>query len=154
VIEAALRNRTVRNGFSVAGVGMLRWADRDAIAVAADFLLTEENVHTTVVYGLLGAEDGREVVSGSLRTTSSTMAVDQFLKEALGSDPRGRPYGGGRQRAGGFEIDVGFLKGDEGDGEQARMKWELFDRRIRRRIFERAGAGEACCEAGEREEEE
>jgi nanoRNase/pAp phosphatase (c-di-AMP/oligoRNAs hydrolase) len=154
LIEAALRNRTVRNGVSVAGVGMLRWSERDAIAVAADFLLTEENVHTTVVYGLLGAEDGREVVSGSLRTTSSTMAVDQFLKEALGSDPRGRPYGGGRQRAGGFEIDVGFLKGDEGDGEQARMKWELFDRRIRRRIFERAGAGEACCEAGEREEEE
>jgi nanoRNase/pAp phosphatase (c-di-AMP/oligoRNAs hydrolase) len=154
VIEAALRSRTVRNGFCVAGVGVLRWSDRDAIAVAADFLLTEENVHTTVVFGLLGAEDGREVVSGSLRTTSSTMAVDHFLKEALGNNAQGRPYGGGRRRAGGFEIDVGFLKGDEGDGEQARMKWELFDSRIRRRIFQQAGAGEECCKAGEREEEE
>jgi nanoRNase/pAp phosphatase (c-di-AMP/oligoRNAs hydrolase) len=140
VIEAALHNRTVHAGFSVSGVGPMRWADRDAIAVAADFLLTEENVHTTVVYGLLSAEDGREVISGSLRTASSTMTVDQFLKEALGADAGGRHYGGGRRLAGGFEIDVGFLKGDEGDGEQEPMKWALFDRRIRRRIFQRAGA--------------
>ena len=60
--EAALHARTVRNGFSIAGVGYVRWADRDAIPVAADFLLTEENVHTSIVYGLLGEEDGREVV--------------------------------------------------------------------------------------------
>jgi nanoRNase/pAp phosphatase (c-di-AMP/oligoRNAs hydrolase) len=139
VIEAALHNRAVSSGFSVSGVGLLRWADRDAIAVAADFLLTEENVHTSVVYGLLGAEDGREVISGSLRTSSSTLAVDQFLKGALGVDASGRPYGGGRRLAGGFEIDVGFLKGDEGDGEQGRLKWTLFDRRIRRRVFRQAG---------------
>lgn len=139
VLEEALHNRTVRNGLSVAGVGYVRWADRDAIPVAADFLLTEENVHTAIVYGLLGEEDGREVVTGSLRTLSSTMQVDLFLREALGDDLRGRPYGGGRSRAGGFEIELGFLKGDEDDPQGQELKWALYDRRLRRKLFREAG---------------
>lgn len=139
VIEEALRNRVVRNGFSIAGVGYLRWADRDAIPQAADFLIMEENVHTAIVYGLLSEDEGREAVSGSLRTNRATLRVDRFLKDALGEDLRGRPYGGGRSRAGGFEIDMGFLKGDDDDDEQQRMKWALFDRRIRRMLFKAAG---------------
>lgn len=139
VVERALHNRMVRNGFSVSGVGRVRWGDRDAIPVAADFLLGEENVHTVIVYGLLGNDEGREVISGSLRTHNSTLQVDPFLKEALGEDLRGRPYGGGRARAGGFEIDVGFLKGGEDDAGEQKMKWALFDRRIRRRLFVQAG---------------
>lgn len=139
VIEQALHNRVVRNGFSVAGVGYVRWAERDSIPVAADFLLTEENVHTSIVFGLLAEEDGREVISGSLRTHRPTLQVDEFLKRALGEDLRGRPYGGGRSRAGGFEIDVGFLTGDEDDPDQQAMKWALFDRRIRRKLFREAG---------------
>ena len=139
IIEKALHRRVVKNGFSVAGVGFLRIADRDAIPQAADFLLTEENVHTVVVYGMLDDDDGREVISGSLRTNKTTLGVDRFLKDCLGNDPRGRPYGGGRARAGGFEIDVGFLTGDDDDEEQKRLKWILFDRRIRRKIFEAAG---------------
>lgn len=141
VIERALACRTVRNGFSVAGVGYLRWADRDAIPQAADFLLTEENVHTAVVYGLVG-DDTREAISGSLRTLKSTLRVDRFLKEALGDDLRGRPYGGGRSRAGGFEIDCGFLAGDAEDEDQQRLKWQLYDRRLRRMLFRAAGVEE------------
>ena len=139
VIEKALGGRTVRNGFSIAGVGAVRWADRDAIPQAADFLLSEEQVHTAIVYGLLAGDDGREAISGSLRTNKTTLRVDRFLKDALGEDMRGRPYGGGRSRAGGFEIDCGFLTGDEDDGEQQRLKWQLYDRRIRRKLFRAAG---------------
>lgn len=142
VIERALHDRVVRNGFSVSGVGFVRWAERDSIPVAADFLLTEENVHTSIVFGMLGDDHGREVITGSLRTTRPTMHVDQFLKHALGEDLRGRPYGGGRSRAGGFEIDIGFLKGDEDDPEQQALKWALFDRRIRRKLFREAGVEE------------
>ena len=157
VIEEALHNRVVAAGYSITGVGYLRWSDRDAIPQAADFLLTEENVHTTIVYGLLDAQDGREVITGSLRTNKTTLRVDRFLKDALGEDLMGRPYGGGRSRAGGFEIDVGFLTGDEDDGEQRKMKWALFDRRIRRRLFKAAGVEveeiDGICDHGERDEE-
>jgi nanoRNase/pAp phosphatase (c-di-AMP/oligoRNAs hydrolase) len=139
VIEVALRSRTVCAGVSVAGVGYVRYPDRDAIAVAADFLLTEENVHTSVVFGIVGGEEGPEAVSGSLRTTNNTLRVDSFLRDALGMDPAGQPYGGGRRRAGGFEIELGFLKGDQDDPVQRRLKWLLLDRRIRRRFFGAAG---------------
>jgi len=150
VIEEALRSHTVANGYSVAGVGYVRWADRDAIPQAADFLLTEENVHTSIIYGLLVEGEGREAVSGSLRTTKSTLRVDRFLKDALGDDVAGRPYGGGRSRAGGFEIDVGFLRNEEEDEVQQKMKWALFDRRIRRKLFRAAGVEDidAVCGPG------
>jgi nanoRNase/pAp phosphatase (c-di-AMP/oligoRNAs hydrolase) len=151
VIEAALARRTIQGGISVSGVGYLRWADRDAIPQAADFLLTEENVHTAVVYGILCGDEGRELVSGSLRTSKVTLSVDSFLKEALGSDLRGQPYGGGRSRAGGFEIEVGFLAGMDDEPQQREAKWLLFDRRIRRKVFRAAGLEveeEGDCEAG------
>ena len=142
VIEEALESRVVRSGFSIAGVGYVRWADRDAIPQAADFLLTEENVHTAVVFGLLSGDEDREVVSGSLRTTRATLQVDAYLKEALGEDMNGQPYGGGRSRAGGFEIEVGFLAGEEDDAQARAMKWTLFDQRIRKKLFCAAGIDE------------
>jgi nanoRNase/pAp phosphatase (c-di-AMP/oligoRNAs hydrolase) len=138
-IRTALARRAIRGGFSVAGVGYVRWADRDAVPQAADFLLTEENVHTAIVYGIVRGERGREVVSGSLRTNSATLGVDAFLKRALGSDPRGRYYGGGRHRAGGFEIEIGFLAGGNDDRELLDMKWTLYDRQVRHRMFYAAG---------------
>jgi nanoRNase/pAp phosphatase (c-di-AMP/oligoRNAs hydrolase) len=150
-IRTALARRTIRGGLSVAGVGYVRWGDRDAIPQAADFLLTEENVHTVAVYGILRGEDGREVVSGSLRTNNATLGVDSFLKRALGSDPRGRPYGGGRSRAGGFEIEVGFLGSGADDRDNLEMKWTLFDRQIRRKLFYAAGLDEETMEGGESE---
>jgi nanoRNase/pAp phosphatase (c-di-AMP/oligoRNAs hydrolase) len=147
VIEEALHTRVVRNGFSIAGVGYLRWPDRDAIPQAADFLVAEENVHTAIVFGILTDDQGREAVHGSLRTNRGTLSVDRFLREALGDDPQGHPHGGGRSRAGGFEIEVGFLSGADGDTATREMKWELYDRRIRRRLFEAAGVAERGCDA-------
>lgn len=141
VIRTALTDRLVRNGYSIAGVGYVRHAERDAIPQATDFLLTEENVHTAIVYGILQGGGDREVVVGSVRTTRITMDVDQFLKTALGSDSRGRYYGGGRSRAGGFEIPVGFLEGTT-DPEQMRMKWETFNQQIRMKLAAAAGIAE------------
>jgi nanoRNase/pAp phosphatase (c-di-AMP/oligoRNAs hydrolase) len=138
VIRVALTDRLVRGGFSIAGVGHLRHADRDAIPQATDFLQTEENVHTAIVYGLLLGEGDREVIVGSVRTSRVTLDVDQYLKTALGSDGRGRYYGGGRSRAGGFEIPVGFLEGTA-DTDQLNLKWRTFDQQIRGKLLKAAG---------------
>lgn len=138
VIRIALTDRLVTGGYSIAGVGYLRHADRDAIPQATDFLQTEENVHTAIVYGILLGEGDREVVVGSVRTSKVTLDVDQFLKTALGSDARGRYFGGGRSRAGGFEIPVGFLEGTA-DPDQLRLKWEAFDQQIRGKLLRAAG---------------
>ncbi len=138
VIETALSGRLVKGGFSLAGVGYLRHADRDAVPQAADFLITEENVHTAIVYGIVQGEGEREMVVGSVRTSKVTLDMDQFLKAALGSDLRGRHFGGGRDRAGGFEIPVGFLEGTA-DPEHMRLKWDTFNRQIRTKLLGAAG---------------
>jgi nanoRNase/pAp phosphatase (c-di-AMP/oligoRNAs hydrolase) len=142
VIRTALARRIIRGGFSISGVGYVRHGDRDAIPQAADFLLMEENVHSAVIYGIIRGEDGREIVSGSLRTSNATLGVDGFLKKALGRDLHGKPFGGGRSRAGGFEIDLGFLATGEVDEEELESKWTLFDHQIRRRLFQAAGLEE------------
>ncbi|MEO1005587.1 MAG: bifunctional oligoribonuclease/PAP phosphatase NrnA, partial [Cyanobacteria bacterium J06638_38] len=128
VIERALRNRNIKKNFSISGVGYLRYDDRDAIPQAADFLVTEEDIHTAVVYGIVHNEDDdNELVIGSLRTTKLTLDPDEFIKETLGKDAQGRFFGGGRYMAGGFEIPVGFLNGFNDNSEYTKLKWEVFD---------------------------
>lgn len=141
VIRIALTDRIVIEGYCIAGVGYLRPTDRDAIPQATDFLLTEDNVTTAIVYGILMGEGEREVVVGSVRTSRLTLDVDQFLKNALGADARGRFYGGGRSRAGGFEIPVGFLEGAT-DPDQMKLKWEAFNQQIRGKLLRAAGLDE------------
>ena len=136
VIERSLKNRIVQNNFSIAGVGYLRYDDRDAIPQAADFLVTEENVHTAVVYGIVHDEDDElEVVIGSLRTTKLTLDPDEFIKEAVGQDRTGRFVGGGRTGAGGFEIPMGFLSGGNENSAYAKIKWEVFDAQIKQKLL-------------------
>ena len=136
VIERSLRNRKIKNSVSMAGVGYLRYEDRDAIPLATDFLLTEEDVHTAVVYGIVHDEDDeREVVIGSLRTSKITLDPDEFIKEAFGQDDQGRFFGGGRSMAGGFEVPVGFLSGFYENSDYNRLKWEVFDLQIKQKLL-------------------
>jgi nanoRNase/pAp phosphatase (c-di-AMP/oligoRNAs hydrolase) len=136
VIERSLKNRSVKNNFSIAGVGYLRYDDRDAIPQAADFLVTEDNVHTAVVYGIVHDEDEEvEMVVGSLRTNKLTLDPDEFLKEAFGQDAQGRFFGGGRSQAGGFEIPIEFLAGFTENGEYAQMKWRVYDAQVKQKLL-------------------
>lgn len=136
VIERSLKNRSIQNNVSIAGVGFLRYDDRDAIPQAADFLITEDNVHTAVVYGIAHDEDEElELVVGSLRTTKITLDPDEFIKEAFGQDAQGRFFGGGRSLAGGFEIPMGFLSGLNENSEYAKLKWSVFDTQIKQKLL-------------------
>ena len=136
VIERALRNRIIKKNFSISGVGYLRYDDRDAIPQAADFLVTEEDIHTAVVYGVVHNEDDdKELVIGSLRTTKITLDPDEFIKETLGKDAQGRFFGGGRYMAGGFEIPVGFLNGFNDNSEYTKLKWEVFDTQLKQKLM-------------------
>jgi nanoRNase/pAp phosphatase (c-di-AMP/oligoRNAs hydrolase) len=140
VIRQSLENREIRESYSISGVGYLRSEDRDAIPQAADFLLTEENVHTAIVYGIIIKGD-REMVVGSMRTSKVTLNPDEFLKEALGATETGRYYGGGRRGAGGFEISIGFLAAVR-DEELRRMKWRLYHELIKKKLLAKFGVPE------------
>jgi nanoRNase/pAp phosphatase (c-di-AMP/oligoRNAs hydrolase) len=137
MIRDALANRVVVESYSISGIGYLREEDRDGIPQAADFLMTEENVHTAIVYGIV-LKEGSESVHGSMRTTKLTLDVDTFLKDTLGGSTPGHYYGGGRRGAGGFEIPVGFLTGQFDEATMA-SKWRIFEETIKGRLLEKVG---------------
>jgi nanoRNase/pAp phosphatase (c-di-AMP/oligoRNAs hydrolase) len=139
IIRRALGDRVTVESFSIAGIGYLRVEDRDAVAEAADFLLTEENVHTAIVYGILAGDDQEETMVGSLRTAKFTLDPDAFIKEVFGKGGDGRYFGGGKPAAGGFAIPVGFLSGDHGQ-EFRGLKWQVYDAQIKYKIFAKIGA--------------
>lgn len=133
-IEKALSTRKQVNHLTLAGIGFLRRKDRDIIPQVADFLLTEEDVHTVVVYGVVMNDDGSESIVGSLRSSKLTLSPDQFLKDALGVNEGGNPYGGGRRNAGGFEIPLGFMSGSY-DDDYDQLKWKLIEKKIHKVIL-------------------
>jgi nanoRNase/pAp phosphatase (c-di-AMP/oligoRNAs hydrolase) len=140
LIRRALGNRVLAESFSVAGIGYLRAEDRDAIPQAADFLLTEENVHTAIVYGIV-LSDGEEMLIGSMRTDKMTLDPDAFIKDTFGKNSTGRYFGGGKMSAGGFEIPIGFLSGNPSD-EFREVKWQAYDSQIKHKLMVRLGVEE------------
>ncbi len=138
ITERALRNRTIVESFSISGIGYLRTDNRDAIPQAADFLLTEENIHTAIVYGIVTGDGWEETLVGSLRTAKITLDPDQFIKEAFGRDAGGHYFGGGKLSAGGFQIPIGFLAGGDKD-DYRDQKWRLYDAQIKQKIFAEIG---------------
>ena len=138
IIHRALGNRQATENLSLAGIGYLRAEDRDAIPQAADFLLTEENVHTAIVYGIVTGEKWKETLMGSMRTTKLTMDPDEFIKQVFGKDAAGNYFGGGKLSAGGFEIPIGFLAGGH-NNEYEDIKWQAYDTQIKQRVFVKIG---------------
>jgi nanoRNase/pAp phosphatase (c-di-AMP/oligoRNAs hydrolase) len=121
----ALVDLEVVRDFALAGVGRVSASNRDAIAIAADFILRREDIDTVLVYGIV---DGR--IDGSLRTSSPSVDPAQFLESAFGKDASGRPYGGGRADKGGFQIPIGVLA----DTTDTEMLWTMVKQVVRARL--------------------
>jgi nanoRNase/pAp phosphatase (c-di-AMP/oligoRNAs hydrolase) len=138
IIRQALGNRVLVENVSIAGVGYLRAEDRDSIPQAADLLITEENVHTAIVYGIVYGTDTEEKLSGSLRTSKITLDPDQFIKDVFGKDEEDHFYGGGKELAGGFEVPIGFLSGESSE-EYRQNKWQVYDNQSKQKIFNYLG---------------
>ena len=139
IIRRALGDRIIAQSYSIASIGYLRAEDRDAIPQAADFLLTEENIHTAIVYGIVTNEEGKEALVGSLRTSRITLDPDTFIKDTFGKNWAGNFFGGGKMSAGAFEIPVGFLAGNNSSEEYHQLKWQVYDMQMKQKIFAKAG---------------
>jgi nanoRNase/pAp phosphatase (c-di-AMP/oligoRNAs hydrolase) len=141
IIHKALGNRLLVENFSIAGVGYLRAESRDVIPQTADFLLTEENVHTVIVYGIVVDDSQNEKLVGSLRSSKVTINPDTFIKETIGADSHGRYYGGGKKTAAGFEVPIGFLSGNE-DESYKELKWQTYDTQVKQKILAKINVAE------------
>lgn len=125
VLKRALLNLDVIRDFAIAGVGRVSAVNRDAIPMAADFIMRREDIDTVLVYGIV---EGR--IDGSLRTSSPSVEPSAFMVNAFGEDNQGRPYGGGRADKGGVQVPLGVLA-ETGDEEAL---WSLVKEVVHQRV--------------------
>jgi nanoRNase/pAp phosphatase (c-di-AMP/oligoRNAs hydrolase) len=130
-IGRALADLEVVRDFAIAGVGHVSGTNRDAIPMAADFLLRREDIDTVLVFGIV-----EDRVDGSLRTRRASVDPAVFMQNVFGDDSEGRPYGGGRADMGGFRIPLGLMA-ESGDEENLwRMVREVVHKRVARVVPE------------------
>ena len=131
ITQRAYANKVIADTFLISGVGYVRDEDRDSIGQAADYLLRREGIDTVICYGIVN----NLFVDGSLRTTSDVVDPDRFLKELLGNDSHGVPYGGGRADKGAFKIHLGpFASCGDRD-----LLWRMVQRTIEDLFFNKIG---------------
>ena len=124
-VGSALRDLEVVRDFAIAGVGRVSAINRDAIPMAADYILRREDIDTVVVYGIV-----EDRIDGSLRTRRASVDPAAFMQNAFGDDSQGRPYGGGRADMGGFRVPLGLLA----ETEDEETLWALVKDVVRQRV--------------------
>jgi nanoRNase/pAp phosphatase (c-di-AMP/oligoRNAs hydrolase) len=130
-IGRALADLEVVRDFALAGVGHVSATNRDAIPMAADFLLRREDIDTVLVFGIV-----EDRIDGSLRTRRASVDPAIFMQNAFGEDGEGRPYGGGRADMGGFRIPLGLMAESGDEASLWRMAREVVRMRVGRVIPE------------------
>jgi len=131
ILQRALETKIIRENYLMAGVGYARAEDRDAIPQAADYLVRREGIDTVIVFGIID----EKFIEGSLRTRSRLLDPDPFLKQILGLDSDGKPYGGGRLDKGGFKIPVGMFSGCS----DKQLLWEMTTKTLTDIFFKALG---------------
>ncbi len=130
-VGRALADLEVIRDFAIAGVGRVSANNRDAIPMAADFILRREDIDTAIVYGIV-----EDRIDGSLRTRRPSVDPAAFMQAAFGDDSEGRPYGGGRADMGGFRIPLGMLAESDDDALLWRLVRETVYKRVARVVPE------------------
>lgn len=141
LVTRAWVNRVVKDGFVFAGVGYLEAQHRDALPQAASWLLTQADVHTSVVFGIVRDWRLLETLSGSLRTVRPSPSPTEFLHQALGPEAGLDLSSGGRAFAGGFEVPIGMSARASTIAFQM-ARWAYYEGLILERLS-RAGSAEA-----------
>jgi len=124
-IGRALADLEVIRDFAIAGVGHVSATNRDAIPMAADFLLRREDIDTVLVFGIV-----EDRIDGSLRTRRASVDPAIFMQNVFGDDGEGRPYGGGRADMGGFRVPLGLIA-ESADEENL---WQIVREVVHKRV--------------------
>lgn len=131
ILQKSLEKKEIRGNFLFSGVGFVRAEDRDGIAQAADYLLRREGIDTVVAFGIVD----ESIIDGSLRTRSQSLDPDSFLKDILGTNEVGKPYGGGRQDKGGFQIPIGIFR----NAADKKLLWNIVVQTVRNLFYTKLG---------------
>lgn len=103
VVKKALEHNQLKGTFAYSGIGYISSDFRDSLAIAADFLLTQQGTSCVLVFAIVEDETG-DYVNGCFRTNDSAIDVQKFMQSFIVNGT-----GGGRKTAGGFQEPLGFF---------------------------------------------
>lgn len=99
ILGDAIKNREIKGSYLFSNVGPIH--NRDALAQAADYLLSLEGITTTIVFGL-----GDDYIYISGRSRDVRINIGKVMADAFGPDK-----GGGHSMLAGAQIPLGVLGG-------------------------------------------
>ncbi len=99
VLGEAIKNRQIKGSYLISNVGTIQ--NRDALAQAADFLLTLEGITTTLVFGL-----GEDAIYISGRSRDDRINIGKVMQDAFGEE-----RAGGHATLAGAQIPLGVFSG-------------------------------------------
>ena len=102
LLHRAMENEIIYKDWLLAGVGYVGEADRDSIAIVADFLLKRDEVNTAVVFALVEKKNAGLVLNASLRTTDGNLDLNDIIRSIT-------PYGGARAFKGAYQVELGYF---------------------------------------------
>lgn len=118
VLGDAIKNREIKGSYMLSNVGPIH--NRDALAQAADYLLSLEGITTTIVFGL-----GEDHIYISGRTRDVRINIGKVMQDAFGADK-----GGGHSLLAGAQIPLGVLGGTKDKQTLMKLAEEVVVKRL------------------------
>ncbi len=118
VLGDAIKNREIKGSYMLSNVGPIH--NRDALAQAADYLLSLEGITTTIVFGL-----GDDYIYISGRTRDVRINIGKVMQDAFGADK-----GGGHSLLAGAQIPLGVLGGTKDKQTLMKLAEEVVVKRL------------------------
>lgn len=118
VLGDAIKNREIKGSYLISNVGTLR--NRDALAQAADYLLTLEGITTTIIFGL-----GEDTIYVSGRSRDPRINIGKVMQDAFGVDKAG-----GHAMLAGAQIPLGVFGGTKDRQTLLKLAEEVVVKRL------------------------
>lgn len=102
-LDIAAANGILYKDWLISGIGYIDEADRDSIAIIADFLLKRENASVVFVYAIIKRKNRPKLsLDVSVRSKSGKTNLNAIIKNIASN-------GGARRYKGAFQVDLDFF---------------------------------------------
>lgn len=103
IINKAEINAFRYKDWLICGVGYISESFRDSIAVTADYLLSNEDVHSVIVFAVIEGLSGHTLfLDASVRTAKASLDLNAFIKHFAAK-------GGARTYKGAFQVNLDYF---------------------------------------------
>ncbi len=103
MLKTATTNKHIYKDWLITGIGYVDAANRDSIAIIADFLLKREKTATVVVFAaIVDINRNRLTLDASLRSSQENMNLNDIIKKIT-------PEGGARKFKGAYQICLDYF---------------------------------------------